>query len=110
MNRSLPALTEALEDWRDLTSDRDAVSALFDFPALLDRYQTVQRHLNKLRSQPPLFDANDLHVVLDTLYSATRQKSQIAEGNDLDILIPTLKAFLFDPDEPFWRSCGDGRT
>lgn len=100
MNRSLPALTEALEDWRDLTADRDAVSALFDFPTLLDRHQTVQRHLNKLRSQPPLFDANDLHVVLDALYSAPRMKSQIAEANDLDVLIPTLKAFLFDPDEP----------
>jgi MoxR-like ATPase len=100
MNRSLPALTEALEDWRDLTSDRDAVSAIFDFPTLLARYQTAQRHLNKLRSQPPLFDANDLRVILDTLYSAPRMKSQIAEGNELEVLIPTLKAFLFDPDEP----------
>lgn len=100
MNRTLPALTEALEDWRDLTSDRDALSALFDFPTLLNRYQTAQRHLNKLRSQPPLFDANDLRVILDTLYSAPRMKSQIAEGNELEVLIPTLKAFLFDPDEP----------
>lgn len=100
MNRSLPALTEALEDWRDLTSDRDALSALFDFSTLLARYQTAQRHLNKLRSQPPLFDANDLNIVLDTLHSAARMKSQIAEGNDLEVLIPTLKGFLFDPDEP----------
>jgi MoxR-like ATPase len=100
MNRSLPALSEALEDWRDLTGERETVALLFDFPALLDRHQLIQRHLNKLRSQPPLFDANDLRVVLDTLYSATRMKSQIAEGNELDVLIPTLKGFLFDPDEP----------
>ncbi len=100
MNRTLPALTEALEDWRDLSGDRDAVSALFDFPALLARYQTAQRHLNKLRSQPPLFDAHDLQIILETLYSAPRMKTQIAEANDLDVLIPTLKTFLFDLDEP----------
>ena len=68
MNRSLPALTEAIEDWRDLTSDRNAVDALFEFPTLLTRYQTLQRHLTKLRSQPPQFDTTDLQVVLESLY------------------------------------------
>ena len=99
MNRNLPALQEALDDWRDLALDRDAADALLHFDEVEQRHATLQSHLDKLRTDPPRFDATDLAAVLERLWSAQRVRNQIAEGNDLDVLVPTLRAFLFDEEE-----------
>lgn len=99
MNRNLPALQEALEDWRDLALDRDAADALLHFAAVQGRYRTLRQHLDKLQTDPPQFDVTDLATVLDRLWSAQRVRNQIVEGNELDVLVPTLRAFLFNDDE-----------
>lgn len=99
MNRTLPAVTEVMEDWRDLAADRDAAAALLDFDAAGERYATLSQYLDKLRSDPPQFDATDLDAVLDCLGSAQRMRAQIVEGNDPEVLVPTLRAFLFGGEE-----------
>ncbi|HEX8683045.1 MAG TPA: AAA family ATPase [Ardenticatenaceae bacterium] len=99
MNRNLPALQEALDDWRDLALDRDAADALLHFDEVEQRHAKLRSHLDKLRTDPPQFDATDLAAVLERLWSAQRVRNQIAEGNDLDVLVPTLRAFLFDEEE-----------
>ncbi|MBA3532557.1 MAG: AAA family ATPase [Ardenticatenales bacterium] len=99
MNRTLPALKEALEDWRDLASDRDAAESLLDFDVAAQRLERLRLHLDKLRGDPPQFDAMDLAAVLDDLSSAQRQRQQILEGNEVEVVVPTLRAFLFDDEE-----------
>ncbi len=106
MNRNLPALTEALEDWRDLASDRDAAEALLSFGDSLQRWKRLRVHLDKLRSDPPQFDGTDLAAVLEELGSARQLRQQIIEGNELEVLVPTLRAFLFDEEESIEEKFG----
>jgi MoxR-like ATPase len=95
----MPILTEALEDWRDLAQDTEAARALLPFQATKERLLRLRLRLDKLRTDPPQFDATDLAAVLEDLYSAQGMRQQIVEGNDLDIIVPTLRAFLFDEGE-----------
>jgi MoxR-like ATPase len=95
----MPILTEALEDWRDLAQDPEAVRALLPFQATRERLLRLRERLDKLRTDPPQFDATDLAAVLEDLSSAQGMRQQIVEGNDLDIIVPTLRAFLFDDGE-----------
>ena len=100
MNGKLsPQLKEALEDWRDLASDRDAADALLDFRTLRERYERLQQHFDKLRVEPPQFDETDLEAVLECLTGAQRLRRQIVEANPLEVVVPTLREFLFDEDE-----------
>ncbi len=99
MNRNLPALTEALEDWRDLASSRDAADALLHFDESRERLGRLRTHLDKLRTDPPHFDVTDLSAVLEELGSAQQMRRQIIEGNELEVLVPTLRGFLFDEEE-----------
>jgi MoxR-like ATPase len=95
----MPTLKEALEDWRDLAQDPDASRALFPFQATRERLDRLQRRLDKLHTDPPRFDATDLAAVLEDLSSAQGMRQQILEGNELDVIVPTLRAFLFDAGE-----------
>ncbi len=107
MNRSLPALQEALEDWRDLASDRDAADTLLHFGETRERWQRLRTHLDKLRSDPPQFDATDLAAVLEGLSSAQQMRQQIIEGNELEVLIPTLRSFLYNAEESIEEKVGE---
>ncbi|MCB0079140.1 MAG: AAA family ATPase [Anaerolineales bacterium] len=99
MNRNLPALSDALDDWRDLATDRDAADALLHIAERRERYARLQGHLQTLREEPPQFDATDLERVLAEISSAQSLRQQIIEGNELEVLVPTLRAFLFEQDE-----------
>lgn len=100
MNSKLsPQLKDALEDWRELASDRDAADMLLDFKTLRARHERLRLHVDKLRVEPPQFDETDLDAVLECLTSAQRLRQQIIEANPLDVVVPTLRGFLFNDDE-----------
>jgi MoxR-like ATPase len=85
-------LDRALEAWH-------TAAASLNFEATQQRHQTIQAAAAKLRQDPPAFDATDLESLLAQLSSARRMRRQIIEANDTDVLILTLRAFLFD-EEP----------
>ncbi|HYN88188.1 MAG TPA: MoxR family ATPase [Ardenticatenaceae bacterium] len=91
----LPAV---LVQWES-AARRSPTPAGHAFSTIAARYGEVQARIEALRSYPPSFDGADLDAVLTQLHSARRMRRQIVEGNDLDVLVPTLRAFLFD-DEP----------
>ena len=100
MNSKLsPQLKDALVDWRELASDRDAADMLLDFKTLRARHERLRLHVDKLRVEPPQFDETDLDAVLECLTSAQRLRQQIIEANPLDVVVPTLRGFLFHEDE-----------
>ncbi|MGB0384189.1 MAG: AAA family ATPase [Ardenticatenaceae bacterium] len=88
-----------MDEWRDLAADRDAADTLLSFGALRERHKGLQERLNKLLSEPPQFDKTDLAAVLASLSSALRWRNQIAEANALEVLVPTLRGFLFNEEE-----------
>jgi len=107
MNSKLSTqLKDALEDWRELASDRDAADMLLDFKTLRARHERLRLHVDKLRVEPPQFDETDLDAVLDCLASAQRLRQQIIEANPLDVLVPTLRGFLFNDDETLEEKLG----
>lgn len=62
------------------------------------RHQKIRTHVKPLREYPPSFDSENLDAVLSQLESAKRVRNQIVEANELDVLVPTLRAFLFGDD------------
>lgn len=91
-------LSALLAGWRAAAS-QDPAPGGHSFAEIAARYAEVQARIEALRTFPPSFDTADLDAVLAQLHSARRMRRQIVEGNDLDVLVPTLRAFLFD-DEP----------
>lgn len=62
------------------------------------RYKNIHQHIKPLREHPPSFDAENLGAVLSQLESAKRVRNQIVEANELEVLVPTLRGFLFGDD------------
>lgn len=87
-----------LAGWKAAAS-QDPAAGGHPFTDVATRAAVVQARIEALRAFPPSFDSSDLDVVLAQLYSARRMRRQIIEGNDPEVLVPTLRAFLFD-DEP----------
>lgn len=95
MNNQMPNpvdLEQALAHWRSEAAREVRDALLADYA---DRYREIQARIARLREYPPSFDAEDLDAVLARLESAKRIRRQIVEGNDLDLLVATLRTFLF---------------
>lgn len=98
MNRELPALSELLRVWHASDAESSGAAALLAERAT--RLAAIRHHLDKLREDPPAFDRTDLDAVLGALGSAASMRRQILEANEVDVLVATLRTFLYDDDEP----------
>lgn len=91
-------LSALLAAWK-VAAEQDEAPGGHSFADIAAREAMIQTRIEALRTFPPSFDSQDLDAVLAQLHSARRMRRQIIEGNDLDVLVPTLRAFLFD-EEP----------
>ncbi len=85
-------LEQALSLWRSEATQDVREALLADYA---ERYQEIQARIARLREYPPSFDAEDLDAVLARVESAKRIRRQLIEANDLDVLVATLRTFLF---------------